>query len=414
MNNSGDLVWIMVSSALVLLMTPGLAFFYGGLVRKKNLISTLMYSFISMGVVGMIWVLWGYSLAFGGDNAFIGDFKHFLLNNIDLKDGNTLGFILFQGMFAIITPALITGAFVERFKFSTYLLFLIFWVTLVYVPICRWVWADSGWLNERGALDFAGGTVVHINAAIAAIVAAWLVGPRINIKKTSKPNSVPFVLIGTALLWVGWFGFNAGSELAANARAVNAFLVTNIAAAASMVTYFLADWVKNQRFSAISAACGAIAGLVAITPAAGFVSPAYAFVIGLGSGLLCYWAVYTFKKYTSIDYALDVFAIHGIGGIWGSIATGLFALSIVGGTSGVIESNTSSLVQQLIAIASTIGYSFIATFIILKILDRITGLRIEILEEAYGMDTPKKEEPNVLHQPLTTDKFHDDDFPLCK
>jgi len=385
MNDSGNLAFMMLATALVFLMTPGLAFFYAGLVRKKNLIPTLMYSFVSLGVVGTIWMLYGYSLAFSGSNPFIGNFNNVLLNNIDITDGDTLIFIAFQGMFAIITPALITGAFVERFKFTTYLIFLVAWVTFVYIPICHWVWADGGWLNERGALDFAGGTVVHINSGIAALVAAWMVGPRINLKRASKPNSIPFVLLGMAMLWFGWFGFNSGSELQSNARAVNAFLVTNIAASVSMATWMVCEYMLTKKINPIGAACGAVAGLVAITPACGFVEPIYALVIGFGSGVICYFALLGFKKYIKIDDALDVFAIHGVGGIWGSIATGLFATSTLSGTTGMIEGNMQILLEQLIAVGTTIAYSFIVTFLILFILKITVGLRTSILEEANGI-----------------------------
>ena len=385
MNDSGNLAFMMLATALVFLMTPGLAFFYAGLVRKKNLIPTLMYSFVSLGVVGTIWMLYGYSLAFSSSNPFIGNFNNVLLNNIDITDGDTLIFIAFQGMFAIITPALITGAFVERFKFTTYLIFLVAWVTFVYIPICHWVWAEGGWLNERGALDFAGGTVVHINSGIAALVAAWMVGPRINLKKASKPNSIPFVLLGMAMLWFGWNGFNAGSELASNARAVNAFLVTNIAASVSMVTWMVCEYMLTKKINPIGAACGAIAGLVAITPACGFVEPIYALVIGFGSGVICYFTLLGFKKYIKIDDALDVFSIHGVGGIWGSLATGLFATSALGGTTGMIEGNMQILLEQLIAVGTTIAYSFIVTFLILFILKITVGLRTSILEEANGI-----------------------------
>lgn len=385
MNDSGNLAFMMLATALVFLMIPGLAFFYGGLVRKKNIIATLMYSFVSLGVVGTIWMLYGYSLAFSGSNPFIGNFNNVLLNNIDITDGDTLIFIAFQGMFAIITPALITGAFVERFKFTTYLIFLVAWVTFVYIPICHWVWAEGGWLNERGALDFAGGTVVHINSGIAAIVAAWMVGPRINLKKASKPNSIPFVLLGMAVLWLGWNGFNAGSELASNARAVNAFLVTNIAASVSMATWMICEYMLTKKINPIGAACGAIAGLVAITPACGFVEPIYALVIGFGSGVICYFALLGFKKYIKIDDALDVFSIHGIGGIWGSLGAGLFATSALGGTTGMIEGNMQILLEQLIAVVATIAWSFIVTFLILFILKKLVGLRVSILEEANGI-----------------------------
>ena len=288
--DSGNVAWMLTASALVLLMTPGLAFFYGGLTRAKNVINTIMYSFISMCVVSIVWVLWGYSLAFGTGNALIGDFSR-----IGLSGGsNELIMIIFQMMFAIITPALITGAFVERFKFTTYLIFLVLWITLVYAPICHWVWADNGWLLGMNALDFAGGTVVHINAGIAAIAAALLVGKRRN--PGAGAHNVPLVILGASLLWFGWFGFNAGSGLAADGRALNAFLVTNTAAAAAALTWGIISQIRIKKMSAVGVATGAVAGLVAITPASGFVNVLGAVVIGLGAGLICFFAVELIHK----------------------------------------------------------------------------------------------------------------------
>tara|TARA_Y100000593_G_scaffold95083_1_gene199336 strand:- start:4837 stop:6006 length:1170 start_codon:yes stop_codon:yes gene_type:complete len=387
MIDSGNLAWMMIASAMVLLMTPGLALFYGGLVKHKNIINTLMLSFVSLGIVTVIWVTYGYSLAFSTNNAFIGGFNNLFLTNIDLNDANTVVFIAFQGMFAVITPAIITGAFVERFKFSTYLIFLVLWVTFVYIPICHWVWAEGGWLYERGALDFAGGTVVHISSGMAAIVCAYLVGSRINVKRTHKPENIPYVLFGSAILWFGWFGFNVGSELAVNARAVNAFLVTNISAATAMTTWFLVEYLHTKKFSAIGLASGAIAGLVAITPAAGFVSPASALIIGFITGVICYFILVLIKHYTSLDDALDVFPIHGVGGIIGSLATGIFAVEAIGGTQGVIEGNTKIILEQGIAVLATMGYSLGQTFIILILLKKFMGLRVDILDESNGLDS---------------------------
>ena len=379
--DSGNVAWMLTASALVLLMTPGLAFFYGGLTRAKNVINTIMYSFISMCVVSIVWVLWGYSLAFGTGNALIGDFSR-----IGLSGGsNELIMIIFQMMFAIITPALITGAFVERFKFTTYLIFLVLWITLVYAPICHWVWADNGWLLGMNALDFAGGTVVHINAGIAAIAAALLVGKRRN--PGAGAHNVPLVILGASLLWFGWFGFNAGSGLAADGRALNAFLVTNTAAAAAALTWGIISQIRIKKMSAVGVATGAVAGLVAITPASGFVNVLGAVVIGLGAGLICFFAVELIHK-TSLDDALDVFAVHGVGGIWGAIATGIFAIESIGGTAGLIEGNSGVMGPQIIAVVVTIAYSLIVTLIILKVLDIIPGLGLRVTEqeENEGLD----------------------------
>lgn len=396
--DTGHTAWLLTASALVLLMTPGLAFFYGGLVRARNTISTIMYSFVAMGVVSIVWVLWGYSLAFGegsSDSIFgklIGDFSMLGLNGIDINDvfpGTqipTLLFVIFQMMFAIITPALITGAFVERFKFTTYLLFLVIWVTIVYAPIAHWVWG-GGWLGSigEGTLDFAGGTVVHINAGVAALAAALLIGKRRD--PGIEPHNVPYVVLGAALLWFGWFGFNAGSGLAANAVAVNAFLVTNSAAAAAAITWGVISQVQTGRMSAVGIASGAVAGLVAITPASGYVGVLGALAIGVGAGALCYFAVLIRNK-TQLDDALEVFAVHGVGGIWGAIATGVFATVAIGGTAGAIDGNAGQILTQTIAVIATIAYSFVATFIILKVLDIIPGLglRVSPQQEDQGLD----------------------------
>ena len=388
--DSGHTAWMLTASALVLLMTPGLAFFYGGLVRARNVISTLMYSFMAMAVVSIVWVLWGYSLAFGEGSAFIGDFSFFGLSGIDvnhLEDNGipTLLFVIFQMMFAIITPALITGAFVERFKFTTYLVFLVLWVTIVYAPVAHWVWAPEGWLFKDGALDFAGGTVVHINAGMAAVAAALLVGKRRD--PGAEPHNVPYVILGAALLWFGWFGFNAGSGLAADGVAVNAFLVTNTAAAAAALTWGVISQIQTGRMSAVGVASGAVAGLVAITPASGFVGVYGALAIGAGAGLLCYIAVYLRTK-VQLDDALEVFAIHGVGGIWGAIATGIFAVAAIGGAAGAIDGNAGQLVTQVIAVVATMAYSFLLTLVILKVLDLIPGLGIRVSndDEDIGLD----------------------------
>ena len=381
--DSGNIAWMLTASALVLLMTPGLAFFYGGLTRAKNVINTIMYSFISMCVVSIVWVLWGYSLAFGTGNALIGDFSRIGLSGAGGSD--ELIMIIFQMMFAIITPALITGAFVERFKFTTYLIFLVLWITLVYAPICHWVWAENGWLLGMDTLDFAGGTVVHINAGIAAVAAALLVGKRSN--PGAGSHNVPLVILGASLLWFGWFGFNAGSGLAADGRALNAFLVTNTAAAAAALTWGVISQIRIKKMSAVGVATGAVAGLVAITPASGYVNVLGALVIGLGAGLICFFAVELIHK-TSLDDALDVFAVHGVGGIWGAIATGIFAIESIGETAGLIEGNPGVMGPQIIAVVVTIAYSLIVTLIILKVLDIIPGLGLRVTEqeENEGLD----------------------------
>lgn len=389
--DSGSIAWLLTASALVLLMTPGLAFFYGGLVRSRNVISTIMMSFMSMAVVSVVWVLWGYSVAFGEGSAIVGDLS--LIGLKGIEPGDDMLFVVFQMMFAIITPALITGAMVERFKFTTYLVFLVAWVTLVYAPIAHWVWG-GGWisqLGDYGALDFAGGTVVHINAAVAAVAAALLVGKRRD--PGLEPGNVPYVVIGAALLWFGWFGFNAGSGLAADGVAINAFLVTNTAAAAAALTWGILSQIQNKRMSAAGVATGAVGGLVAITPAAGFVGVMGALAIGLGAGVFCYLAVLIRPK-LGIDDSLDVFAVHGIGGIWGALATGIFtaggiaALAGFEGVSGLIEGDATQLGFQAVAVGATIVYSFVASLIILKVLDLIPGLGLRVSErdEGTGLD----------------------------
>ena len=381
--DSGNVAWMLTASALVLFMTPGLAFFYGGLVRGKNAVSTIMYSFAAIGVVSVVWVLWGYSLAFGAGGALIGNLDHLGFKGVSADDEGAMLFAVFQMMFAIITPALITGAFAERFKFTTYLVFLVVWVTFVYAPIAHWVWAGDGWLFEMGALDFAGGTVVHINAGVAAIAAAYLVGKRRNVDRGVEPHNVPFVVIGAAILWFGWFGFNAGSGLAADGLAVSAFLVTNTAAATAMVVWLILGNIHTGKMSAVGAATGAVAGLVAITPAAGFVGPMGSIAVGVGAGVLTFYAVRIRHKF-GFDDALEVAAVHGVGGAWGAIATGIFA---VGGI-GLVDGETEALVTNVIAVLATIAYSFIVTFVILKILDLIPGLglRADETEEDTGLD----------------------------
>ena len=346
--DTGSIAWMLTATLLVLFMTPGLAFFYGGLVRGRNVVSTLMYSFIAMGVASVVWVLWGYSLAFNDmGNGVIGGLEFIGLAGVSYSDGDgipDLLFAAFQMTFAIITPALITGAFVERFKFTTYLIFLVLWVTLVYAPVCHWVWG-GGWIGglEGGALDFAGGTVVHINAGIAAVAAAYLVGKRR--RPGLEPHNVPFVVLGAAILWIGWFGFNAGSQLAADGVAVQAFVNTNTAAAVAAVVWALLSYIHTGRISAVGVATGVVAGLVAVTPAAGWVGTMGSFAIGLGAGIICHYAVhFEILHKIGIDDSLEVFGVHGLGGIWGALATGIFAWgALTGSSGGLVNGNGRAL-----------------------------------------------------------------------
>jgi len=392
--DTGDTAWMLIASALVMLMTPGLAFFYGGLVRHKNALSTIMHSFIAVAVVSVIWVLWGYSLAFGPDHwGLIGGLDWLGLRHVGQEPGPYAAtiphqaFMLFQLMFAIITPALITGAFAERAKFSTFLVFVVLWSTVVYCPVAHWVWGNGGWLRELGALDFAGGSVVHINAGLAALVAAFVFGRRIGFgREPMEPHDVTYVILGTALLWFGWFGFNAGSAITAGGLAVNAFVVTNTAAASAALTWMAISWWLTGKPSVVGAASGAVAGLAAITPASGFVDAMPAVVIGIGAALLCYMAV-RLRGILKFDDTLDVFGVHGVSGTWGMLATGIFATAAVsGGVGGLIDGHADQVLRQLAAIGATLGYSLVMTFVILKALDWVMGLRVSEEEELVGVD----------------------------
>ena len=390
--NNGDIGWILASSALVLLMTPGLAFFYGGLVRRKNANATIMFSFMSIGLVGVVWVLWGYSLAFGpdlGGLGLVGDLSWFGLAGVSATEAGPYAdniphqvFMIFQAMFAIITPALITGAFAERMKFSAYIIFTVLWVTIVYAPVAHWVWG-GGWLGSLGALDFAGGTVVHINSGFAALAAALIVGKRLGFgEQPMPPHNIPMVVLGAGLLWFGWFGFNAGSALAADGVATNAFVVTNTAAAAAVLGWVAMSWIFGKKPSVIGAASGAVAGLVAITPAAGFVGAMPALIIGVGAGVICYGAIELLLK-LKVDDALAVWGVHGIGGAWGALATGLF----VGVGFGALSvSRGEQILYQLVGIGAAIGWSFVVTSIILLALKYTIGLRVADREEEAGLD----------------------------
>ena len=392
--NTGDVAWILVSSALVLLMTPGLALFYGGLARSKNAASTIMYSFMSMGIVGVVWVLWGYSLAFGPDiGKFIGDLSYFGLNGVSASEPGPYAdnmphqaFMIFQGMFAIITPALVTGAFAERMKFSSYMVFIVLWVTIVYAPVAHWVWG-GGWLGELGALDFAGGNVVHINSGVAALAAAVIFGRRLGFgSEPMEPHNVPMVVLGAGLLWFGWFGFNAGSALSADGNAVNAFVVTNTAAAAGILGWTAAAWLLDGKPTVIGAASGAVAGLVAITPAAGFVGPMPAIVIGLVAGVLCDLAA-RFLVRMNLDDALSVWGVHGIGGTWGALATGLFVGVGFGGIAAFTDaSRGEQILNQVISIVATWAWAFVMTAIIFWVIKITMGLKVSDNSEAVGLD----------------------------
>ena len=383
---------MLAASAMVMFMTPGLAIFYGGLVRAKNVLSTIMHSFITLGVVSILWVLFGYSLSFGPDiGGVIGGLKYLGLAGVGGEAGpysQTVPHILFcafQLMFAIITPALITGAFAERMKFSAFLAFTVAWSVLVYFPVCHWVWG-GGWLGKLGALDFAGGTVIHLNSGVAALVCALFLGKRMGYGTDQlHPHNVPLTVLGAGILWFGWFGFNAGSAVAANASAANALFVTQVAAGTAAVFWVLAEWVYQGKPTTLGAASGAVAGLVAITPAAGFVGPVSSIVIGALASILCYMAVVA-KSKMGYDDALDVVGIHGVGGLWGALATGLFASSAVGPVDGLFFGNPKQFLIQAVAALSAMAYSLVVTAIIVKVIDVVIGLRVEKEEEHKGLD----------------------------
>jgi Amt family ammonium transporter len=393
--SAGDTAWLLVSTALVMLMTPGLAFFYAGMVRRKNVLGTIMHSFIILCVMSVVWVLWGYTLAFGPDiGGVVGGLKWFGLIGIGAEPAPLaptvphLVFMMFQGMFAIITPALITGAFAERMKFSAMLVFTVLWATFVYSPVAHWVWG-GGWIGAKlGALDFAGGTVVHINSAMAAIVSAVVIGKRIGyLKEPMQPHNLPLTIMGAALLWFGWFGFNAGSALASDSLAGLAFVTTNTAAASAALAWTFIEWIQKGKPTALGAVSGAVAGLVGITPAAGFVSPLSSILIGFGAGLFCYFAVNAKTRF-GYDDSLDVLGIHGVGGLWGALATGVFASVAVNpsGANGLLYGNITLLGVQALASLATILYSGVVSLVILKVIDWTIGLRVKDHEERQGLD----------------------------
>jgi len=398
--DSGDTAWMLAATALVMIMLPGLALFYGGLVRRKNVLSTIMHSFFGLAIVSVVWVLVGFSLAFAPDatpsflpKGLIGGLDFVGFFNVGLTPSTiyatTIPFVLFaafQLMFAAITPALITGAFAERKRFASFVLFTVLWSIVVYSPIAHWVWASDGWLFKLGALDFAGGTVVHASSGLSALIVAVLIGRRVVNGERMEPHDVPMTVLGAGLLWFGWFGFNAGSAVAANGLAASAFIVTNTAAAAATLTWVGASYLHHRKVSVVGAACGAVAGLVAITPASGFVTPGGAIVIGLVAGGLCYSAT-LLRERVRVDDALDVFAVHGVGGVFGAIATGVLATSAVQGAyKGLIDGNPGQVLIQLAAVGATIVYAVVATFVIVKLVDGILGIRISARDEEMGID----------------------------
>jgi Amt family ammonium transporter len=406
--NAGDTAWVLISSALVMLMTPGLALFYGGLVRRKNVLSTIMHSFFILGLVSVTWVLWGYSLAFGPDagGGLIGRLDWLGLEGVTGAPSATyaptvphLAFMAFQMMFAIITPALISGSFAERKRFKAFVLFAVAWSTLVYAPIAHWVWSPDGWLYGLGVLDFAGGTVVHLSSGVAALVAALFIGRRSGlIEPTTEPHDVPMTVLGAGLLWFGWFGFNAGSALGANGVAATAFVTTNTAAAMAAITWVTLSWLHRGTPSVLGAAIGAVAGLVAITPAAGFVTPAASILIGAGVAIVCYGAS-QLRLRSRIDDALDVFAVHGVGGAFGALATGAFATVAVNaaGRDGLVAGAPFQVVLQLVAIGVVALYSAGITAGILFIVNLVVPIRVPRSDEEAGLDLAQHGE--IAYQP---------------
>ena len=402
--SAGNIAWVLTSAALVLMMTPALGFFYGGMVRKKNVLNTISLSFVTIATVSFVWILWGYSLSFGPDayGGFIGNLKYIGLFNMKINQhsryANTLPsyvFVVFQLMFAIITVALISGSLVERVKFSTWVVFTVIWLTVVYAPIAQWVWGKGGFLAKMGALDFAGGTVVHISAGFAGLAGALALGKRNKYltENIIQPNQLGYTILGAGLLWFGWFGFNGGSALAANSIAASAILATNTAAASAAISWMIAEWVRNGKPTSLGIVSGAIAGLATITPAAGYVTPWVAMIIGLIAGIICFSMVIFIKPKLGYDDALDVFSVHGVGSVWGVFATGLFADPLINKVGrGLFYGNPRQLLVQVITIIIVATYSFALSFIIFKVLDLIMGLRVDKDSETMGLDITQHEE----------------------
>ncbi|MGC9195118.1 MAG: ammonium transporter [Syntrophobacteraceae bacterium] len=400
--DTGDTAWLLTSAALVLLMTPGLALFYGGMVRRKNVLGTMMHSFVAMGIISVQWVLIGYSLSFGPDvGHFIGNLHWLGLNHVGLSPDADYGatvphqaYMVFQMMFAIITPALISGAIAERMKFSAFLVFMTVWAFLVYDPLAHWVWGAGGWLRNLGALDFAGGLVVHVSSGVSALACILVLGKRKGYKvEIMAPHNLTMTLLGAALLWFGWFGFNAGSAVASGALATSAFVVTHIAAAAAALSWMLTEWIHRGRPTALGFVSGAVAGLVGITPASGFIGPMPALLLGVLVGIICYSAV-SLKPRFAYDDALDVIGVHGVGGTFGALFTGFFASTLInpGGANGLFFGHPGQVGIQALSIACAWVYSFVVTFIILKVLDLVMGLRVDEEEESIGLDLSQHDE----------------------
>jgi len=398
--SAGDTAWLLASAALVMLMTPALGFFYGGLVRRKNVLATIMHSFFILCLISVQWVLWGYTLAFGPDHGgIIGGLDWLALKGVGQDPGPYAptvpheAYMVFQMMFAVITPALITGAFAERKRFKAFVVFTLLWATFVYDPVAHWVWG-GGWLGQLGALDFAGGTVVHITSGVSALVAALVLGRRVGFgREAMDPHDATMTVLGASLLWFGWFGFNAGSAITAGGLAANAFVVTNTAAAMAALTWMTVSWLHKGAPSVLGAAAGAVAGLVAITPASGYVDVSASILIGLGAGVFCYTAIQLTKR-LKVDDALDVFGVHGVGGAWGAIATGIFATVAINSAAkdGLVYGNPGQLGIQAIAVGASIVYSAVMTFVILKLIDVFVGLRVPESEEVLGLDATQHRE----------------------
>lgn len=395
--NTGDTAFILISTALVLLMTPGLALFYGGMARKKNVLSTIMYSFIALGIISIQWAFYGYSLSFGPDvGHLIGNLDWLGLNGVGVEPNPDYSatiphqvFMIFQMVFAIITPAIISGSVAERMRFPAYLIFIVAWATFIYDPVAHWVWGVGGWLRNLGALDFAGGTVVHIISGVSALVATLVIGKRKGYgKEPMIPHNLPMTVLGASLLWFGWFGFNAGSSLAAGSLATVAFVNTHLATAAAMLSWVIVEWIRHRKPTVLGAVSGAVAGLVAITPACGFVGPMSAIIIGFVGGIVCFVSVGVVKAKFGYDDSLDAFGVHGVGGTWGALATGLFASKAVNelGNDGVFFGNPGQIVPQFIAIVASWAIAIVGTYVILKAINVFTKLRATDEEQDTGLD----------------------------
>jgi len=389
---TGATAWILASTALVMIMTPGVGLFYGGLVRKKNFINMITLSFVAFALVSIQWVLFGYSLAFGSDvGGFIGNLEYVGLDNVGMEPGPYspvvpgLLYMVFQLVFATVTMAIVTSGFAERIKFSSYLVFALLWTTIVYDPLAHWVWG-GGWASQFGAIDFAGGTVVHISSGFAALALALVIGKRVGYGKNAmEPANIPWSILGAALLWFGWFGFNSGSAVDANGLAALAFVTTNTAAAAGAMGWMLVSWAHGGKPSSLGFVSGAVAGLVAITPGAGFVTPMAAIIIGAAGGVLCY-GLMLWRQSRGVDESLDAWAIHGMGGLWGALATGIFAVAAINGKSGLLEGNMTQFIAQIVGAGAAVVYAFVITYLLAVIVDKTIGLRVTEEEEYVGLD----------------------------